>query len=303
MSFKWLLCVASILLLTSKAAVSMSLEAPGFKLMKNQASIQQTRVSKQNLPHTLESVPKKVRKYYSDVILTPDVTFHLGKYGYCVLDNFLSKDQVVDLQEDVSRLRSMGYFAPARTGEQPEINQDLRVAEQCFLGSSKKRQLPFHTGRYTVLEKLYQLRNELSDLSFSTLEPELDDLLYVYYPNGGFYRRHIDAIPGTTTVLRMFSVLLYLNTKDWTEQDGGQLRLFLDSQSPIESTKSINFKDTIQGDIIKDIHPIGGRVVILESSRIPHQVIETTRERLVLVGWFCRAPSEDEWNAFSSAQS
>ena len=47
------------------------------------------------------------------------------------------------------------------------------------------------------------------------------------YPNGGYYRRHLDALPGTPQALRKFSFLLYLN-EGWQASDGGCLRIHTD---------------------------------------------------------------------------
>ena len=44
------------------------------------------------------------------------------------------------------------------------------------------------------------------------------------YPNGGYYRRHVDALPGTPQALRKFSYLLYLN-EGWQASHGGCLRI------------------------------------------------------------------------------
>ena len=56
------------------------------------------------------------------------------------------------------------------------------------------------------------------------LEPLLTEGLYAYYPNGGFYKRHVDAAAGEkSTGLRAWSYLIYLN-QNWREGDGGELR-------------------------------------------------------------------------------
>lgn len=63
------------------------------------------------------------------------------------------------------------------------------------------------------------------------LDTNLSELLYAYYPEGGFYRRHRDAIAGSASVLRCYSLLLYINPPEtkWKDEFGGQLRLHMDS--------------------------------------------------------------------------
>jgi Rps23 Pro-64 3,4-dihydroxylase Tpa1-like proline 4-hydroxylase len=58
----------------------------------------------------------------------------------------------------------------------------------------------------------------------TTMELIMDELSYLYYPNGGFFRRHVDSVPGTISESRTVSLLLYLNP-DWTEHQAGQLRI------------------------------------------------------------------------------
>lgn len=216
-------------------------------------------------------------------ILNPQIAYNLGKHGYAILDNFIQDASTLqELSSDVDTLREEGRFRCARVGLDTELNSNIRIAENCFLHNGRQDAYP-NTARQATLERLVQLRNELSRLSGESLDPELDDLLYVYYPNGGFYARHVDATAGTPTVLRKFSILLYLNTSDWTDNMGGQLRLFV--------------KDTCI-----DVLPIGGRLVIFESDRISHQVVETNQPRLVLVGWFNRSPTETEMLEFSGTK-
>jgi SM-20-related protein len=190
-----------------------------------------------------------------------------------ILDDFVSDAQLQNLiQSDLVRLQEEGKFTTAKVGSVANVNQEIRVAETCFL--QKQRPNPIRT---LVLDRLGQLRHELSLIQ--PIEPELDDFLYIHYPQGGFYNKHVDATPNTPSDLRIYSVLLYLNTV----QQGGQLRLFLDNDS------------------IKDIAPKAGRLVVLDSHRIPHQVMETKEPRRVLVGWFHRAPTHEELLTYATS--
>ena len=79
--------------------------------------------------------------------------------------------------------------------------------------------------------------------------------------------------------MRSYSLLLYLN-EDWTEEDGGQLRIHLDSGGdflpPGEEPKYI------------DVEPRGGTLVLFKSDQIPHEVLDTKAERVAVVGWYNR---------------
>jgi Rps23 Pro-64 3,4-dihydroxylase Tpa1-like proline 4-hydroxylase len=134
------------------------------------------------------------------------------------------------LREDIQQLRTAGgNFKVARIGQDATntLNQDIRVAETCFIdNSSASCPKQPNEARNVLYQVLNQVRCDLAQSSGVQLDAKLDELLYVYYPKGGFYRRHLDAVPGSASVLRSYSLLLYLN-QDWTEQDGGQLRIHL----------------------------------------------------------------------------
>jgi len=97
-----------------------------------------------------------------------------------------------------------------------------------------------------------------------------------------YYRRHKDAEHGSISEIRKYSLLLYLNPKDWdSRMDGGQLRIHFDSgtdQRPIDELP--NFIDIV---------PSGGKLILFSSDKIPHEVLETHRERWAVVGWFLEA--------------
>lgn len=83
---------------------------------------------------------------------------------------------------------------------------------------------------------------------------------YAVYPIGGYFRRHIDTPQSHST--RTFTMVSFL-TQDWTQQDGGQLRLGA-----------------------QDIPPITGTHVLFFSKTMPHEVLETHRIRKTLTTWF-----------------
>jgi len=127
------------------------------------------------------------------------------------------------------------------------------------------------------------------------LDPLSSELLYVYYPRGGYYRKHIDANRGSTTFLRSYSMLLYLN-ENWTKDDGGHLRIYtpptssLPSSSPSLSPSSSpsSSSSSPKATITIDIEPKGGTLVLFQSQLIQHEVLNTTCERCAVVGWFRR---------------
>jgi SM-20-related protein len=209
----------------------------------------------------------------------------LKENKYLIVPAFIPESLQQSLRQDVEQLRSQNYFKVAKIGQDSTnmLNTKIRVAETCFLGKSKK-DLPQHAGRQELYERLDRLRTDLG--VFGPLDDDLTELLYAYYPQGGFYRRHRDAIPGSASVLRTYSMLLYLN-KDWNSvKDAGQLRLHFDSGGdelpPGESP------------FYKDVDPEGGTLVIFQSDAIPHEVLDTQKKRIAVVGWFNRPMSASD---------
>ena len=236
--------------------------------------------------------------------LSTDAIQQLDENGYVVLEDWLPKDLVKELRLDIQNLRSKGKFNVAKIGQDSTntLNTDIRIAETCFLGESKLKDVSSSSGNgngndsrpqlYSVLE---HMRSDLSANAIldqndgngelikaaAALDASLSELLYAYYPMGGFYRRHTDAVFGSASVLRSYSFLIYLNN-EWTEADGGCLRLHLDSGI------GKDFLPEGEEPNYVDVDPKGGTLVLFRSEQVPHEVLDTKAERMAIVGWYNR---------------
>lgn len=196
-----------------------------------------------------------------------------------MIPNFISEDLVSDLANDVQKLRNNSKFNVARIGQDSTnaLNEDIRVAETCFLGPTKLKDIP-SASRDKLYEALDGARSSLSTNSkldvkdagtgemvqcAPALMPMLTEMLYAYYPKGGFYRRHRDAIPKSASVLRCFSLLLYLN-ENWKKEDGGELRMHFDSGG--------DFLPDGEAPNFIDVEPRAGTLVLFRSDKVPHEV-------------------------------
>ena len=284
-----------------------------------------------------------------------DALQQLHQQRYVVIPNFISSQLQNELRNDIQTLRGkQEYFKKANIGQDSTntYNSTVRITETCFIGKDKHR---FNTvepnqarnALYTIVDDIgtaissfrpKDTTSSSSTFSVVTLSPKpppvrLDDtlteLLYAYYPNGGYYRTHMDAIPNSMSYLRQYSFLLYLNTcgdsstdstdgttvtndhHEWnTTTDGGQLRLYLNHQTENDATttttRTLDFtNDAYQKeyDTILDVSPTNGTLVLFDSHVIPHEVLNTYRERYVIIGWFNRPPSIWDPNDYTNLRS
>lgn len=230
------------------------------------------------------------RLYQSSATLPRISQGHLDELtskGYVVIEDFLSESLQESLRKDVRNLRDKAKFKIAKIGQDATntLNTNIRVAETCFVGRNKLNDIP-DGARSLLYDVLDQIRQDLPQ----PLDVNLSEFLYAYYPSGGFYRRHRDAIPGSASMLRKFSLLMYLN-KDWTEQDGGMLRMHMDSGG--------DKKPAGEQPNYLDIPPKGGTLVLFHSDKLPHEVLNTESERIAIVGWYNRPVSPSDISELS----
>ena len=118
-------------------------------------------------------------------------------------------------------------------------------------------------------------------LQLDRLKDDLNKSLYLglfefechlaQYKSGSAYERHYDRLLNSKR--RKLTVTLYLN-KDWSRNDGGNLRLYLNSGL----------------DQFIDIVPRFGTLVVFLSEFFAHEVLTCNRDRHSLTGWFLERP-------------
>jgi len=190
----------------------------------------------------------------------------LATHGWSVTENFIPADLVRALADEAMELFEAGklHAAGIGTGDRHRVDPAIRRDQTLWLD-------PFTASRAQgeCLSAFDALRLTLNrELQLGLFELEAH---FAAYPPGAFYRRHRDRQTGSNS--RVISCVLYLNC-GWKADDGGQLRLYLDSE------QSANYQD---------VPPEGGTLVCFMSERFWHEVLPATRLRLSLTGWFrCR---------------
>ena len=194
--------------------------------------------------------------------------------GYCVIDNFLNPSIIDTLASEILALENRALLHAANTGRaQTTVNTKLRGDSIYWLNESEAS-----PAQQTYFDEMDHLRSGLNQhlyLGLDILESHL-----ALYPIGASYQKHLDRFKANNNAKlpqRQISCILYLN-KDWLEEDGGYLRLYL------------NADDATDGIVATasslDIAPIAGRLVMFLSDTFYHEVLPANRARMSLTGWF-----------------
>lgn len=198
-------------------------------------------------------------------VLSPSVTAELMQSSFVRVPEFISPALVDALVADVDLLRARHYTSEETSMAHGSVEwlPLLPVAP------------PIQTAaRERLLALVAELQASMESCAGISLDADVTDLKYVYYPCGGYYPRHTDAtISGD--VERVYSFILYLN-QGWSPTDGGKLRAWRPDGSHV------------------DVAPTGGTLVVFKSDEVPHEVLATTSQRVAVVGWLCRRRAEPE---------
>jgi Rps23 Pro-64 3,4-dihydroxylase Tpa1-like proline 4-hydroxylase len=78
-------------------------------------------------------------------------------------------------------------------------------------------------------------------------------------------------------------MLLYLNA-DWQPSDAGELRLFVRREK--DANDANNNAAVDEAEAIVDVAPIGGRLLVFQSKKVPVGATQATRNRLLFSSFF-----------------
>lgn len=132
--------------------------------------------------------------------------------------------------------------------------------------------------RAAYCERMDELKRSIEDGVGTYFDPDWTELQYAYYPNGGYYHKHVDSgqphthpnLPAGELIKRSCSFVLYLN-RGWTEADAGHLRVY--------ESRALDAAH-------RDVAPRAGTIVVFKSDEVMHEVMRSHAERMCIVGWF-----------------
>lgn len=182
---------------------------------------------------------------------------------YSIVDDFFSPEDVAQLRGSLLAKYEEDQFKKAAIGNRVNelIIKAIRGDFILWMDESSRDVL-----EQQFFIKINDLANYLNKTCF--LGILYKEFHYAIYPEGTFYKRHLDTFQNDDR--RKLSMVCYLNEPDWRPEDGGELVLYLPTEN---------------GEEPKYIAPFPGRVVIFESQELEHEVKPALRERLSITGW------------------
>ena len=182
---------------------------------------------------------------------------------YCIVEDFFDLSEVEELRNSLLEKYEEDNFKKAAIG-----NRTNEVVKRAIRGDFI---LWLNEAEAGETEKKFFLKiNDFADYLNKTcfLGIRHREFHYALYPEGTFYKRHLDTFQNDDR--RKLSLVCYLNEQDWKPEYGGELVIYLN-----EAGKEVE----------KIIYPFPGRVVIFESQVLEHEVRPVKTERLSITGW------------------
>lgn len=201
---------------------------------------------------------------FSDPHALETLTRAIADPGYGVFPDFLSAETVADLTALIMEKIAADELERAGVGkgEAAKVRSEIRSDSIFWLEPGDPSPV---TGAW--LASMDGLCAHLRASLFLPVESYEGHL--ARYPANGFYKPHLDQ--HQQSLARQITIITYLNG-DWSEDDGGLLRLYTD---PVTGTSG--------GHI--DVLPRAGTVVVFRSADFWHEVLASRRDRLSLTGW------------------
>lgn len=196
-----------------------------------------------------------------------DLMNAMDRHGWAEMPKCLNANDSRRLRNECEIACKNGDFRPAGVGRGKDlkISEDTRSDQVMWLTPGE-----FSEEQKAYLVKLESLRLALNQRFFLGLF-EFEGH-FAIYPEGAFYKAHLDRHAGTND--RIATVILYLN-EDWQQGDGGELKLWTSAagkDGPFEL-----------------IEPRMGTMVCFLAGDFWHEVLPATKPRMSITGWFRRS--------------
>lgn len=183
--------------------------------------------------------------------------------NYCVVENFFNLEEVGLLRKTLLDKYEKDDFKKAAIGNRTNENIERSVRGDFILWINEADAGESELIFFNKLNSLIEYLNKTCFLGI--LQKEFH---YALYTEGTFYKRHLDTFQNDDR--RKLSLVCYLNDEDWKPENGGELVIYK-KENGIE--------------VVKNIYPLPGRMVIFESQMLEHEVKPVKTTRLSITGW------------------
>ncbi len=183
---------------------------------------------------------------------------------YSVIDNFFSAEEVEVLRNRLLAKNEEDQFKKSAIGNKTNelVEKEIRGDFILWLNEAEAG-----TAENVFFNRVNNLVDYLNRTCFMGILHK--EFHYAVYPEGTFYKRHLDTFQNDGR--RKLSVVCYLNDETWLEENGGELTIYVNENG---EEKAI------------DLYPFPGRVVIFESQELEHEVQRVKHsKRLSITGW------------------
>jgi SM-20-related protein len=193
-----------------------------------------------------------------------DLMDSMERQGWAAMPEWMDRADSLRLRRECEMGFAKGDFKRAGVGrgENLEVREEIRRDQVMWIepGETSAEQEIW----LAKLEVLRLAMNQQFFLGLFGFEGH-----FAIYPEGAFYRAHLDRHAGTTG--RIVTVILYLN-ENWQPGDGGELKLW-----------------TTAGDkegSFELVEPRMGTLVCFLAGDFWHEVLPAHKRRMSITGWF-----------------
>tara|TARA_Y100001934_G_C12261867_1_gene730432 strand:- start:92 stop:721 length:630 start_codon:yes stop_codon:yes gene_type:complete len=205
------------------------------------------------LESLFESIPFSENPLYENIITD------LTSKQYSIIDNFFTSEEVVSLRQSLLQKYEEDAFKKSAIGNRTNevIKKAIRGDIILWIDESN-----INASEQLFFNKINDLKDYLNRTCFLGINQK--EFHYAIYPEGTFYKRHLDTFQNDDR--RKLSFVCYLNEEDWKPENGGELVLYLEKGEEV-------------------VYPFPGKVVIFESQILEHEVKPVNTQRLSITGW------------------
>ncbi|WP_347067512.1 2OG-Fe(II) oxygenase [Flavobacterium sp. WV_118_3] len=182
---------------------------------------------------------------------------------FSIADHFFSDDEVMALRESLLHKYEEDQFKKSAIGNQTNEQIVTAVRGDFIFWLNEAESSPAEKAYFDRINDFIEYLNRTCFMGIRDKE-----FHYAYYPEGTFYKRHLDTFQNDDR--RKLSIVCYLNDQDWQPEYGGELAIYINKDGT---------------EVTENVYPVKGRMVIFESQVLEHEVKPVKQPRLSITGW------------------